>query len=100
FVDEGASVAVLEIVEHKVRALQETYGEAVLVAQGDVTRIDDVRSFRDAVVQRFGKVDALVGTQGVWDGNLKTTDLPLEAFDAAFHEVFDVNVKGYLLTAK
>lgn len=100
FVREGASVAVLEIMDHKVENLRAELGEAVLVIQGDVTKIDDQQRFRDEVIKRFGRVDALVGVQGIWDYNVRTADLPLESLDRAFHEMFDVNVKGYLLSAR
>lgn len=100
FVAEGASVAVLEIMEHKVAALRDSLGEAALVMQGDVTSVSDQQRFRDAVVARFGRVDSLIGVQGIWDWNVHTIDLPLDTFDKAFHEVFNVNVKGYLLSAR
>lgn len=97
---EGASVAVMELMEQKVRSMQQEMGEAALVLQGDVTKLADLQAFRDAVIDRFGHIDALIGTQGIWDWNVRTVDLPLDAVDSAFDEIFHVNVKGYLLSAR
>jgi len=100
FVKEGATLAVMDLMEHKVVAMQEELGSGALVMRGDVTSVVDQQNFRDAIVKRFGRVDALVGTQGIWDGNTRTVDLPLENFEKLFHEVFNVNVMGYLLSAR
>lgn len=97
---EGAAVAVLELMEPKVRRLRQELGDDAVVVQGDVTCLADLEAFRRAVVDRFGRVDALIGTQGIWDWNVRTADLPLDSIDKAFDEIFHVNVKGYLLAAR
>ena len=99
-VKEGASVAVFDIMEHKVKAMGEALGDSSLAFRGDVTKVADQQALRGAVIERFGRVDAVIGTQGIWDGNTPTSGLPLDSLSDAFHEVFDVNVLGYLLSAK
>ncbi len=98
--NEGAQLAIFEISAQKVAALRETFGPDVLVVQGDVTRLEDLRACREAVVARFGRLDALIGAQGIFDGNVPLMQMPEERLDALFDEVMRVNVKGYLLSAR
>lgn len=100
FLAEGAEVAVLELMSHKVEHLREYYGDRVLALQGDVTRVDDLIACRHAIFERFGRLSALVGTQGVWDGNVRLRDFDLSDLDQAFDELFHVNVKGFVLSAR
>lgn len=97
---EGARLAIFEISADKVRQLQEEFGAEVLVVQGDVTRLDDLRRCREAVLDRFGRLDALIGCQGIFDGRVPLAEIAEERLDALFDEIFRVNVKGYALSAK
>jgi 3-oxoacyl-[acyl-carrier protein] reductase len=66
-----------------------------LTAPLDVTEADDVASFRDRVVERFGAVDVLVANAGVGAfGRIDTFDA--ETFD----RLFAVNVRGVFLTLR
>jgi NAD(P)-dependent dehydrogenase (short-subunit alcohol dehydrogenase family) len=51
-------------------------------------------------VEKFGKLDCLVGNAGVWDYLTQLVDIPDDIISEAFEEMFDVNVKGYILAAK
>ncbi|WP_219060061.1 SDR family oxidoreductase [Pseudomonas sp. UMAB-08] len=97
---EGAQVAIFEISAEKVALLREEFGPDVLIVQGDVTSLDDLRACREAVLARFGRLDALIGAQGIFDGNVPLMEMPEERLDALFDEVMRVNVKGYLLSAR
>lgn len=97
---EGAQLAIFEVAPAKVAQLREEFGAEVLVVQGDVTRLDDLRACREAIVTRFGRLDALIGAQGIFDGNVPLLQMPEERLDALFDEVMQVNVKGYLLSAR
>lgn len=97
---QGAQVAIFEVVADKVAQLRDEFADRVLVVQGDVTRLDDLHACRDAIVERFGRLDALIGAQGIFDGNLPLAQMPEERLDALFDEVMAVNVKGYLLPAR
>jgi NAD(P)-dependent dehydrogenase (short-subunit alcohol dehydrogenase family) len=97
---EGAHLAVLEVDPDKVKALSEEFGDSALVLQGDVRNIGDLQDARSAIVERFGRLTSIVATQGIWDGNVPLVDIPVEQIDALFDEVYSINVKGYVLTAK
>jgi cis-2,3-dihydrobiphenyl-2,3-diol dehydrogenase len=60
---------------------------------------DNVRLVEECV-DRFGRLDCVVGNAGIWDYNIKLVDLPAERLTAAFHELFDINLLGYLALAK
>lgn len=99
FVAEGASVGVLERSAEKAAGLVDAHGERVTVTVGDATSLADNRRAVAEVLDRFGRLDVLVPNAGVWDYNVGLADLPGHAIDAAFDEVFHLNVKGYLLAA-
>ena len=72
--------------------------------QCDVTNRDSVQAMVDAVVTRFGKIDALVNNAGI---NLPRLLVDVagekpeyELNDASFGKMFDVNVKGVFLCAQ
>lgn len=96
---EGAQVVIVDVSEDKVRLLQEEFGDDMLVMRADVTKVADLQACRDAILHRYGKLDALIGAQGVFDGNVALMQTPLERIDSLFDELFHVNVKGYLLSA-
>lgn len=98
--DEGAHVVLLDVSADKVAALREEFGAQTLVLQGDVTRLADLHACREAIEARHGRLDALIGVQGIFDGNVPLAQTPEERLDGLFDEIFHVNVKGYLLSAK
>ncbi|RPI08305.1 MAG: 3-(cis-5,6-dihydroxycyclohexa-1,3-dien-1-yl)propanoate dehydrogenase [Actinobacteria bacterium] len=100
FVEEGARVGVLEKSQEKAEALTEALGDEVVAVQGDVTIAADNQRAVDETVKAFGKLDCLVGNAGVWDFNVNVADVPLETLATAFDELFGVNVKGYVLSAR
>ncbi|MFE9322441.1 SDR family oxidoreductase [Nocardia sp. NPDC052278] len=100
FRDEGATLALFEYDESKVSKLRDEFGDDVLVVHGDVRSIADLTRCRDEVVGRFGRLTAIVGAQGIYDGNVRLADIPVERLDTLLDEIFAVNVKGYALTAR
>jgi NAD(P)-dependent dehydrogenase (short-subunit alcohol dehydrogenase family) len=97
---EGAEVVILDVSPAKVAQLRAEFGDDLLVLQGDVTKLADLRSCRDAIVERHGRLDALIGVQGIFDGHVPLMETPEERLDGLFDELFHVNVKGYLLSAR
>jgi NAD(P)-dependent dehydrogenase (short-subunit alcohol dehydrogenase family) len=100
FLTQGAKLAIMDISGEKLDALRAEFGDGVLLIQGDVTKLADVQACRAAVEKRFGRLNSLVGAQGIWDGYVPLRNTPLDKIDAAFDELFHINVKGYILTAR
>ena len=48
----------------------------------------------------FGRLDTFVGNAGLFDYGARLVDMPIEALDRGFDELFAINVKGYLLGVK
>jgi NAD(P)-dependent dehydrogenase (short-subunit alcohol dehydrogenase family) len=102
FLAEGARVGVMDLSREGLRAL----GSDPQLADGIVTSVGDVRVLgdnEDAVlktVRAFGRLDVFVGNAAVFDCLLGLERLPVDLLDDAFREVFETNVKGYLLGAR
>lgn len=100
FISEGARVAVLDRSSAGLVALQEAHGDAVVGIEGDVRFLDSHKEAAAKCVEKFGKLDCLIGNAGVWDYSTPLVDVPDERIEEAFDEMFSINVKGYLLAAK
>lgn len=80
--------------EAVVAAITAAGGKAVAV-QGDVSKAAESQALVDAAVQQFGRLDILVNNSGVYKM------APIEEFtEAEFHQQFNVNVLGLLLTTQ
>ena len=99
FLAEGARLAVLDRTPDRLGDLASAHADAV-VAPGDVRSFEDNARAVAACVSRFGKLDCAVGNAGIWDYSVSLDALPADRLDAAFDEVFHINVKGYLNLAK
>lgn len=97
---EGARVAIMEISAEKLVGLKAEFGDDVLLVRGDVTQLEDLEACRSAVVDRFGRLDALIGAQGIFDGNIPLRGIAPDRVTAVFDEVFHIDVLGYILPAR
>jgi NAD(P)-dependent dehydrogenase (short-subunit alcohol dehydrogenase family) len=97
----GARVAVLARGRETLEAVAAEIGDA-LPLTADVLQTDQVAAARDAVLDRWGRVDVLVNAAGgnvpgaTLDESQRVFDLPLEAF----REVMDLNLVGTLLPSQ
>jgi acyl transferase domain-containing protein/thioesterase domain-containing protein/acyl carrier protein len=85
------------LVADRIRAVQhlESLGAQVLVVQGDVCNVDEVRAAKAAAVARFGRVDVLIHAAGVVD------DAPILAkTPASVEEVFAPKLHGTQVLAQ
>lgn len=98
--EEGARVGVLDRSERGLADLRAAYGDAVAGVAGDVRSLSDNKRAVAACVSRFGRLDCIIGNAGIWDFSTNLLALPEETLDRAFDEIFQINVKGYLLLAK
>lgn len=100
FVAAGARVGILDRSAAALADSQAEFGDAAVTVTGDVRDAAAHRSAVGAVVNRFGRLDTLIGNAGIWDFGTSLVDLPPQATDAAFDEVFGINVRGCLLAAQ
>ena len=98
YLREGAAVGVLDLNDDRLDDLDEELDDVVTI-QGDVTNLDDNRRAVERTIDAFGRLDVFVGNAGTFDGNVSLPELPDDATES-FHELFDVNVLGYILGAK
>jgi NAD(P)-dependent dehydrogenase (short-subunit alcohol dehydrogenase family) len=100
FVAEGARVGVLELSSGKAENLRADFGDAVTVVQGNAVSLADNQAAVDQTVAAFGQLDTFIGNAAVWDFGRSLADIPAGVVAEAFDEVFDLNVKAYLVGAK
>ncbi len=100
FVREGAKVGVLDRSADRCDALVTRWGEDVVCTVGDVRSYTDNEAAIAATLERFGRLDCAVGNAGIWDYNVTLADLPVEKLETSFHELFDINVLGYMMLSK
>ncbi len=96
---EGAKVAALELDDAKAgRLAAELPG--CPITHGDATSLADTSAAVRSAAAAFGGLDVLVNCVGIFDFYRGLTDLPDGQFDAAFEEMFAVNVKSQLVTVR
>jgi NAD(P)-dependent dehydrogenase (short-subunit alcohol dehydrogenase family) len=117
FAEEGASLVLadLQLDEQPAKGvematkLQADYGVDVIFVATDVTREADVEALGGAVLDRFGRVDAVVAAAGIASGSrpaVGTADadpdenLIINKPLANWQMVLDVNLTGVMLTNK
>jgi NAD(P)-dependent dehydrogenase (short-subunit alcohol dehydrogenase family) len=99
FQAEGAQVAALEIDKIKAERVAADL-PGTLISHGDATAITDARAAVDNATEAFGGLDILVNCVGIFDFYRGLADIPEDQLDAAFDEMFAVNVKSQLVTVR
>ena len=96
---EGASVVVNYAsskagADATVAEINQAGGKAVAVG-GDVSKGAEAQGIIDAAIKSYGRLDILVNNSGIYDFK------PIEAItEDHFHQIFNVNVLGLLLTTQ
>jgi NAD(P)-dependent dehydrogenase (short-subunit alcohol dehydrogenase family) len=99
FGTEGARVGALERDPAKAARLTAEVPGCVVTA-GDATVLADARAAVSAVTVAFGGLDVLVNCVGIFDFYRGLADLGDDVLDAAFDEMFAVNVKSGLVCVR
>ena len=99
FQEEGARIAAMELDDHKAERLAVELPDCV-VSPGDATAPADARAAVRKAVEAFGGLDVLVNCVGIFDFYRGLADIPGDQLDAAFDEMFAVNVKSQLVTVQ
>jgi NAD(P)-dependent dehydrogenase (short-subunit alcohol dehydrogenase family) len=101
FVREGANVAICardaKLLKNAQMQLQQLAGENQILAMPcDITNLQDVEKFINAVVNEFGKINVLVANAGVYGPKGSLDEIDWEAWSSAI----DINLKGTVLTCR
>jgi NAD(P)-dependent dehydrogenase (short-subunit alcohol dehydrogenase family) len=99
FAQEGARIVVSDRREKAGQVLASELRELVVEAEflpADVRNEDEVRSLVDRTVERFGRLDVAVNNAGTEGHPGPVKDQTAESY----HETFDTNVLGVLLSMK
>jgi NAD(P)-dependent dehydrogenase (short-subunit alcohol dehydrogenase family) len=96
---EGARVGAVELDVAKAERLA---GEVpgCVVSQGDATVMSDVRVAVGKIADTFGGIDVLVNCVGIFDFYKGLEEISDDQLDAAFDEIFAVNVKSQLVCVR
>lgn len=90
----GASVVLCSRSEERVKQAVADWASPenprLLIMAADTSKVDDIYAFRDAAVERFGKIDVWVNNAGI-ERPMPTVDMTPEIFDA----VVNTNFRGY-----
>ena len=100
FVEEGARLLVLDRSDDRLKILSAAHPGKIEPITGDVRSLADNKRAIDRCLAKYGKLDCAIGNAGIWDYSLALDAMEPERIDAAFDEIFHVNVKGYLNLAK
>lgn len=100
FVEEGAKVAVVDIVPERLEEARERHGDAVLGIHADVLSIDENRRAVAETVEAFGKLDTFVANAGLGDAFRELIDIPEEDLGRVYDEIFSLNVKAVIFGAR
>jgi NAD(P)-dependent dehydrogenase (short-subunit alcohol dehydrogenase family) len=99
FREEGAKIAAMELDTHKAERLAVELPDCV-ISHGDATAPSDARAAVQKATDAFGGLDVLVNCVGIFDFYRGLADIPGDQLDAAFDEMFAVNVKSQLVTVQ
>ena len=105
FAREGANVSTnsrsAERAENAARDIEsEVDAGTVTGIAADSSDYGEIKAMVEETVDTFGSLDVLVGNAGIHDDSIALEDINEEELDNSFHELFDINVKGYLNAAK
>lgn len=100
FIQEGAQVTVLDRAPERLADIYASHSESLRIIAGDVTSASDNVRAVESAVSAFGGIDVFVGNAGIWDFNRSILDMSVHQLEDGYKELFDVNVKGYLLGAR
>lgn len=100
FSAEGASVVIGSLHKEKGDEMYSVLGGACISMEMDVREEEDVRKLIDHAIEKFGKIDIVVNSAGIYATHLQEEtaipDIPYEDF----RKVLDTNFTGIFLMTK
>lgn len=100
FLEAGANLVLVEHDADRAESLRAALpASRVLVVQADVTDLEQDDDAVARAIDRFGHLDSLIAAAAVADRLPGLGQYQRELIGPAYHEVMDVNVKGYLMAS-
>lgn len=100
FVEEGARVAVVDIVDERLDDVRTQHGDRVIAINADVLKIEENKRAVQETVAAFGKLDCFIANAGLGDAFRELIDIPEEDVATTYDEIFDLNIKAVILGAR
>jgi NAD(P)-dependent dehydrogenase (short-subunit alcohol dehydrogenase family) len=100
FVEEGARVAVVDIVDERLEDVRTQHGDRVIAINADVLKIEENKRAVQETVAAFGKLDCFIANAGLGDAFRELIDIPEEDVAKTYDEIFDLNIKAVILGAR
>lgn len=92
---EGAKVVIVDVNKETGRAVEQEIGDNALFLQTDVSSRQEVQLMVDTVIERFGRIDALINNAGVHTGGKFW-----EESEEAWRRIYEVNIMGVVLPSQ
>ena len=93
FLEEGASVVLVDLFEEALAEAKKELGDKVLTVQADVTKEEDVKNYVKQTMDAYGKIDVFFNNAGIEGKVAPITEQKVEDLD----KVLAVNVRGVFL---
>ncbi len=100
YLEEGAQVAVVDIVEDRLAEIREQAPGQAIGIKADVTRMEDNERAVAETVEAFGKLDVFVANAGLGDAFRELVDIPPSDLEKTYREIFDLNVMAVIMGAR
>jgi NAD(P)-dependent dehydrogenase (short-subunit alcohol dehydrogenase family) len=101
FAEQGAKVIAADInqasLDEAVAEVGDSFRDAILPVVGNVTNSNDVKSWIDQGIERFGKVNVLYNNAGIMPDEDTSV---IETSEETWEQILDVNLKGVYLCCK
>jgi NAD(P)-dependent dehydrogenase (short-subunit alcohol dehydrogenase family) len=97
FADEGAHVVALDRSAERLAALSDLLGERGRTIVGDAASAESNAQAVALAISTYGRLDTLVGNVGIFDWHKRVARMSAAQIDAAFDELFAINVKAHIL---
>ncbi len=99
FAEEGATLLLVDINPEHAQATLDAIAPSnarASILLADITNEDDCRNIASTCLERYGRIDVLHNNVGRSQGDRKTVDLDVAAWDA----IMDLNLRGMFMTCK
>ncbi len=97
YIEEGARVAVVDVVQERLDELKALYGDKVHGIKADVTTLDGNQRSVKETVAAFGRIDVFLANAGLGDAFRELVDIPPEDVSKVYKEIFDLNVMAVII---